>query len=145
VLVLKAVAGCNKLDPVSSFEEEDQEPDWPGEDEMAAARRLLTRVMSAFPRAFDLVLADAFHAKTYLFKFLLARGKHALVVLKEERLNFYGPLSSSKRYANYPSHLSAGQKRFRATLNPSNSHRILPSSRNRCSGGKFVVSGTGEA
>ncbi len=54
-------------------------------------------------------------------------------------------LSSSKNYANYPFHLSAGEKRFQATLNPPNSHRILPSLRNCCSGGKFVVSRTREA
>jgi hypothetical protein len=55
------------------------------------------------------------------------------------------PLSSSKSYANFTSHLFAGQKRFQAKLNPPNSHRILPLLRNRCSGGKFVVSRAGEA
>jgi hypothetical protein len=36
-----------------------------------------------------LVLADALYAKAPFFNFLLARGKHALVVLKEERRNLY--------------------------------------------------------
>jgi plastocyanin len=37
------------------------------------------------------------------------------------------------------------KKRFQATLHPPNSRHILPWLRNRCSGGKFVVSRTGEA
>jgi len=59
------------------------------EDEVEAALRLLARVIPAYPRAFDLVLADAFYAKASFFNFLLARGKHALVVLKEERRHLY--------------------------------------------------------
>ena len=55
------------------------------------------------------------------------------------------PLSSLKSYANYPSHLSPDQKRFKATLNLPNSHLILSSLRNRWSGGKFVVSRASEA
>jgi hypothetical protein len=37
----------------------DCEPRLPDEDEVATAMRLLTRVLAAYPRAFDLVLADA--------------------------------------------------------------------------------------
>src|SRR6266705_2383515 len=61
----------------------DHEPQWPGEDEVETALRLLARVIPAYPRAFDLVLADALYAKAPFFNFLLARGKHALLVLKE--------------------------------------------------------------
>jgi hypothetical protein len=43
----------------------------------------------AVPRAFDLVLADALYAEAHFFNFLLAHGKHALVVLKDERRNIY--------------------------------------------------------
>lgn len=67
----------------------DHEPQRPGEDEVQTALRLLARVIPAYPRAFDLVLADALYAKAPFFNFLLARGKHALVVLKEERRNLY--------------------------------------------------------
>lgn len=67
----------------------DHEPQRPGEDEVETALRLLARVISTYPRAFDLVLADALYAKAPFFNFLLARGKHALVVLKEERRNLY--------------------------------------------------------
>jgi hypothetical protein len=67
----------------------DHEPQRPGEDEVETALRLLARVIPAYPRAFDLVLADALYAKASFFNLLLARGKHALVVLQEERRNLY--------------------------------------------------------
>jgi hypothetical protein len=67
----------------------DQEPQQPGEDEVEPALRLLARVILAYPRAFDLVLADAFYAQAPFFNFLLARGKHVLVVLKQEKRNLY--------------------------------------------------------
>jgi hypothetical protein len=67
----------------------DHEPQRAGEGEVAAALRLLERVLAAYPRAFDLVLADALYATAPFFNFLLARGKHALVVLKNEQRNLY--------------------------------------------------------
>lgn len=67
----------------------DAEPQRPGEDEVATALRLLERVLVDYPRAFDLVLADALYAKAPFFNFLLAAGKHVLVVLKEERRDLY--------------------------------------------------------
>lgn len=65
----------------------DHEPQRAGEDEVATALRLLERVTGSYPRAFDLVLADALYATAPFFNFLLAHGKHALVVLKDERRN----------------------------------------------------------
>jgi hypothetical protein len=67
----------------------DHEPQQAGEDEVETALRLLARVIAAYPRAFDLILADALYAEAPFFNFLLARGKHALVVLKDERRNLY--------------------------------------------------------
>lgn len=67
----------------------DLEPQQPGEDEVATAQRLLERVLPAYPRAFDLLLADALYSTAPFLNFLLARGKHALVVLKDERRNLY--------------------------------------------------------
>ena len=67
----------------------DQEPQRAGEDEVATALRLLDRVLGAYPRAFDLVLADALYGTAPFFNFVLARGKHALVVLKDERRHLY--------------------------------------------------------
>lgn len=67
----------------------DCEPMLPDEDEVACAMRLLTRVLAAYPRAFDLVLADALYTTAPFLNFLIDRGKHALVVLKDERRNLY--------------------------------------------------------
>lgn len=67
----------------------DQEPQRPGEDEVQTALRLLARVIPAYPRAFTLVLADALYAQAPFFNFLLAHGKHALAVLKDERRDLY--------------------------------------------------------
>ncbi len=60
-----------------------------GEDEVATAVRLLERVPVLYPRAFDLVLADALYAEAPFFKFLLAHRNHELVVFKDERRNLY--------------------------------------------------------
>jgi len=65
----------------------DHEPQRPGEDEVATALRLVERVIGSYPRAFDLVLADALYATAPFFNFLLAHGKHALTVLKDDRRN----------------------------------------------------------
>ena len=67
----------------------DLEPLQPGEAELAPALRLLERVLAAYPRAFDLVLADAYYAVEPFLNFLLEHGKQALVVLKDERRNTY--------------------------------------------------------
>ncbi len=86
----------------------DHEPQRPGEDEVETALRLLARVIPAYPLAFDLVLADALYAKAPFFNFLLARGKHALVVLKEERRNLYQDV------AGLFDHVAPQQGRYRS-------------------------------
>lgn len=65
----------------------DIEPMIPGEDELAAARRLVERALKKYPRAFDVVAGDGLYANTEWFHFLRSRGKHALAVLKENRPN----------------------------------------------------------
>ena len=67
----------------------DLEPQRAGEGELATALRLLERVLLAYPRAFDVVLADAYYAVAPFLNFLRAHGKHALVVLKNERRDTY--------------------------------------------------------
>lgn len=67
----------------------DAEPQRRGEDEMAAAQRLLVRVLETYPRAFDVVLADALYAAAAFVNLLLAHGKDTLIVLKDERRHLY--------------------------------------------------------
>jgi hypothetical protein len=61
----------------------DAEPQRPGEDEVAAALRLLARALPAYPRAFDLVLADGLYADPRVFNYVWAHGKDVLAVLKD--------------------------------------------------------------
>lgn len=63
----------------------DAEPVQRGEDEIAAALRLLDRVVQTYPRAFDLVQGDGLYTDPRFFQWALAHGKHALTVLKDER------------------------------------------------------------
>ena len=65
----------------------DAEPQKAGEDEVATAIRLLDRVVQDYPRAFDVVAADALYAQAPFFEFVLERGKDVLTVLKDERRN----------------------------------------------------------
>ena len=67
----------------------DLEPQRPGEDEVATALRLLGRALAAYPRAFQSLLADSLYAQAPFLNFLLARGKHFVVVLKGEHRDLY--------------------------------------------------------
>lgn len=60
----------------------DAEPLGPHEDELAAAKRLLTRVLDAYPRAFDIVLGDALYTESQIYALVRSRGKDLLTVLK---------------------------------------------------------------
>ena len=61
----------------------------PGEDEIAAARRLYARVHSRFARAYDVVLGDALYLEGPFFQDVIDRGKHVLAVLKRKDLNLF--------------------------------------------------------
>jgi hypothetical protein len=63
----------------------DAEPVRPGEDEVATAMRLLDRVLATYARAFDVVLGDSLYAQGRFFNYVLAKGKHVMAVLKDER------------------------------------------------------------
>lgn len=63
----------------------DAEPQRPEEDEVAAAIRLLDRLIARFPRAFDVVLGDALYTDPRFYHFLIQQGKEVLTVLKNER------------------------------------------------------------
>ncbi len=67
----------------------DLEEQLAGEGELAPALRLLARVHARYPRAFDVVLADAFYAQAPFFQAVLEMGKDALVVLKQEARDLY--------------------------------------------------------
>ncbi len=88
----------------------DLEMQQPGEDEVATARRLLERVLETFPRAFDLVLADALYASAPFINFLVARRKHVLIVLKDDRRHLYQ--EAAQRFQTVaPQHGRRGHRR----------------------------------
>jgi toxin ParE1/3/4 len=62
----------------------DAEPIRPGEDEVAAAVRLLDRVVQSHPLAFDVAAGDGLYARGDFFNHVRSKGKHALAVLKDE-------------------------------------------------------------
>lgn len=78
----------------------DHEPQRAGEDEVTTALRLLQRVLRSYPRAFDLLLADALYSTAPFFNFLLACGKHVLSVLKDDRRNLYQ--DATAQFAAFP-------------------------------------------
>jgi Transposase DDE domain len=63
----------------------DLEMQLPGQDEVAAATRLLQRMFLHYPRAFDVVIADGLYARASFFNTITARGKQVIAVLKDDR------------------------------------------------------------
>lgn len=55
----------------------------PGEDEVAASLRLLTRVLKDHPRCFDVLSADAIYLRASVLGLLDAHGKYLVATLKE--------------------------------------------------------------
>jgi hypothetical protein len=60
----------------------DLEPLRPGDSEINAAVRLLERILLRFPRAFDVVVADALYSDTRIYSLLDAHRKDVISVLK---------------------------------------------------------------
>ena len=69
----------------------DQEPMRAGEEECAAALRLLTRMREDYgPRFFDLVTVDAWYTNGPFLAAVVAMGWPVVSVLKQERYGIYG-------------------------------------------------------
>lgn len=67
----------------------DMEPQRTGEGEVTTAIRLIRRVMRNYPRAFEIVLADALYAGAPFINFLWSYGIYSVVVLKQENREIY--------------------------------------------------------
>ena len=63
----------------------DLEPQRPGEDEVAAAIRLVERVLLNYPRAFNIIIGDGLYTRSNFFQLALAAGKEVIAILKDER------------------------------------------------------------
>ena len=62
----------------------DLEPIRSGEDEIAAAIRLIDRLLEHYPRAFDVVVGDGLYARADFFNAVLNHGKQVMAVLKNK-------------------------------------------------------------
>jgi len=58
------------------------EPILPGEDEVAAASRLLERLYRVFPKAFDVVTVDGLYGRAGFFNLAQSHHKHVIAVSK---------------------------------------------------------------
>jgi len=67
----------------------DAEPQLKGEGETTAARRLFARVVNDYPRAFDVVLADALYCNGPFIRMIVDAGKDIVTVLKERRRQLF--------------------------------------------------------
>ena len=63
----------------------DLEPVLPGEDEVAAAMRLIGRVLELHPRCFDVLTCDAIYLRPSVIDALTSHGKHLVAVLKDNQ------------------------------------------------------------
>lgn len=63
----------------------DMEMQRPGEDEVAAAIRLINRVVKNHPRCFDILVADALYLRPSVIDCLRSHDKHLIAVLKKNQ------------------------------------------------------------
>jgi len=85
--LVMAVLVCDRSSVLLDMELQRQ-----GEGEVRAALRLLERVCTAYPRAFDLVVADGLYAQAPFFRKVHAAGKHVIAVLKNAERDLVGDM-----------------------------------------------------
>jgi hypothetical protein len=61
----------------------------PGEGEVVAARRLVTRMLGHAGRLVDVITADALYLEAPFIDTVLAAGKHVVIVMKQEARELY--------------------------------------------------------
>ena len=67
----------------------DVEPVGPSEGEVVAARRLIERILSTYPRLIDVICADALYLQAPFIRVVLDAGKHVVITLKQEARELY--------------------------------------------------------
>ncbi|HPL30580.1 MAG TPA: transposase [Anaerolineae bacterium] len=76
----------------------DLEPVRLGEDEVAAAERLVERVVKHYPSVCKVIVADAAYQEAPFFRRMRALGKHVIAVLKDERRDLYKDVAGMLRH-----------------------------------------------
>ena len=79
----------------------DMEMQKPGEDEVAAALRLLKRICKKYPRYFDVVVMDALYARQNVVEAALSYKKDVVIVLKDERRDLYQDAKGLFKHSEY--------------------------------------------
>jgi hypothetical protein len=77
----------------------------PGEGEVAAARRLLDRLLRRYARLFDVIVADALYLEAPFLRAILDAGKHAVIVMKQERRDLFQDADQLRRLASPQVHV----------------------------------------
>lgn len=61
----------------------------PKEGEVVAAKRLVARILSDYPRLIDVITADAIYLEAPFIRMIVEAGKHVIVVMKQEARDLY--------------------------------------------------------
>jgi hypothetical protein len=69
----------------------------PGEGEVTAARRLLERILRQHARLIDVISADALYLEAPFLQQVLDAGKHAVIVMKQERRDLFQDAEKLRR------------------------------------------------
>ena len=86
----------------------DIEEQWPGEDEIACANRLLKRILKHNARAFDVVCGDALYLNPTLWKLVRKHKKHVIAVLKNENRDL---LADARSLCDDPDYVAIDEKK----------------------------------
>jgi hypothetical protein len=70
----------------------------PGEGELTAARRLLTRVLREHARLFDVVTGDALYGDKEIIQLIRRAGRHFVIVLKDDRREVHDEARRLRRH-----------------------------------------------
>jgi len=81
----------------------------PGEGEVVAARRLVTRILGGAGRLIDVITADALYLEAPFIDTVLAAGKHVVIVMKQEARELYQ--DAERLRALQPPHVIADERR----------------------------------
>lgn len=90
----------------------DLEPVLPGEDEVAAARRMVQRIRKRYPRFLDLLSIDAAYLEAPFTQDVLKENLDVVTVLKQENRDLYQDVDGLLKTAPAPEIITDGKRRI---------------------------------
>ena len=88
----------------------DLEPVLPGEDEVAAAIRIVRRIRKRYPRFIDLLTIDAAYLEAPFTRAVLEEGLDVVTVLKQENRDLYQDVEGLVKGAPVPEVITDGER-----------------------------------